>query len=168
METFGPHDLVENFPMRKETFVYLCEKVQPLSFRQDTRFWRAISVERRVAITLWCLATPCEYRSLAHLFGIPRSTVCTIVHDVCRAILYALMDAYTLGEALEKVFNGFEGKWGFPQCAGGIDGSHISISAPELNHTDYYNRKGSMIMQAIVDHDYLFGDICVGWPGTKL
>ena len=45
---------------------------------------------------------------------------------------------------------------------------HILICAPELNHTDYYNRKGwySMIVQAIVDHEYLFRDICVGWPGS--
>ena len=51
---------------------------------------------------------------------------------------------------------------------GAIDGSHIPVSAPELNHTDSYNRKGwySMIVQAIVDHNYLFRDICVGWPGS--
>ena len=23
-----------------------------------------------------------------------------------------------------------------------------------------------MIVQAVVDHDYLFSDICVGWPGS--
>ena len=23
-----------------------------------------------------------------------------------------------------------------------------------------------MIIQAIVDHDYIFRDICVGWPGS--
>ena len=140
METFGPHDWVENFRMKKETFVYLCNKVRPMIFWQSTRFRQAISVERRVAITLWCLATPCEYRSIAHLFGIARSTVCTIVHDTCRAILRALMDVYIKfpsGEALEKVIDGFENKWGFPQCVGASDGSHIPISAPELNHTDY-------------------------------
>ena len=72
------------------------------------------------------------------------------------------------GESLKQVVDGFDSKWGFPQCIGAIDGCHIPVSAPDLNHTDYYNRKGwySMIVQAIVDHDYLFRDICVGWPGS--
>ena len=37
-----------------------------------------------------------------------------------------------------------------------------------MNHTDYYNRKGwySMLVQAIVDHNYLFRDLCIGWPGS--
>ena len=38
----------------------------------------------------------------------------------------------------------------------------------QLNHTDYYNLKGwySMIIQAIVYHEYIFRDICIGWPGS--
>ncbi|XP_062518285.1 uncharacterized protein LOC134193474 [Corticium candelabrum] len=54
--------------------------------------------------------------------------------------------------------------------AGAIDGSHIPITPPVLNHTDYYNRKGwySVILQAVVDHhQYLFCDINVGWPRNK-
>ena len=54
------------------------------------------------------------------------------------------------------------------QCAGAIDGSHIPVRAPTLNHTDYYNRKGwySIIIQAVVDHNYIFRDVCIGWPGS--
>ena len=54
------------------------------------------------------------------------------------------------------------------QCAGAIDGSHIPVRPPALSHTDYYNRKRwhSIILQAVVDHEYLFRDINVGWPGS--
>ena len=39
---------------------------------------------------------------------------------------------------------------------------------PASNHTDYYNRKECycIILQAVVDHKYIFRDICVGWLGS--
>ena len=55
---------------------------------------QAISVQQRVAITLWCLATPAEYRTIAHLFGVARSTVCEIVHEASSAIVRNLMTTY--------------------------------------------------------------------------
>ena len=59
-------------------------------------------------------------------------------------------------------------KWDIIQCAGAIDGSHIPVSAPIGNHTDYYNRKDwySIVIQAVVDHNYIFHDIYIGWPGS--
>ena len=48
---------------------------------------RPVSVERRVAVTLWILATvtSSEYRSVFHLFGLAHCTVCVIVHETCKA-----------------------------------------------------------------------------------
>ena len=62
----------------------------------------------------------------------------------------------------------FEKKWGFPQCVGAVDGSHIPIITPTEFHTDYFNRKGwhSVILQGVVDPCYRFWDINVGWPGS--
>ena len=48
------------------------------------------------------------------------------------------------GEALEKVINGFESKWGFPQSAGAIDGSHIPISAPNSTTPTLTTEKGGI------------------------
>ena len=47
-----------------------------------------------MAVCLWCLGTPIEYHTIAHLFGIGRSTVCDIVHETCRAIVKVLMKEY--------------------------------------------------------------------------
>ena len=129
----------------------------------------AICVEHRVAVTLLCLASCSEYRLLGHLFGIARSTVCVIVHDTCKAIVQVLSPEYIkfpTGTALTEVVEGFKEKCDIMQCAGAIDGSHIPVSPPASNYMDYYNRKGwySILVQAVVDHRYLFRDINVGWP----
>lgn len=128
-------------------------------------------MEKRVAITLWRLGTNQEYRSVAHLFGVGISSVCNIVHEVCTAIVDCLLDKYiTLprGERAMEVVQGFEEVWGFPQCFGAIDGSHIPILAPHDSATDYYNRKRyhSVVLQALVNHEYLFMNTYVGWPGS--
>ena len=159
LNNFGPHDWMQNFRMSREL-----EK-------QTTRLRKPLSVEQRVTITLWILATPVEYRTVAHLFGVARCTVCVVVHETCEAIVSRLLPVYIsfpTGEQLDEVVKGFKEKWDFPQCAGSIDGSHISVTPPSMNHTDYYNRKGfySMIVQAVVDHNYLLRNICVGWPGS--
>ena len=60
-------------------------------------------------------------------------------------------------------------KWGVPQCVGAIDSTHIPIIAPKNNPLDYYNRKGyhsCVVLQALVDHEYKFLDVCVGWPDS--
>ena len=121
-----------------------------------------VSVEKRVAIALWFLATPAEYRTIAHLFGVARSTVCEIVHKTCQAIVTVLLRKYIKFLSVEQVnsaVDGFKTKWGVPQCVGAINGSHIPISAPALNHTHYYNHKGwySVVLQSlVVDHSYCF------------
>jgi len=42
------------------------------------------------------------------------------------------------------------------------------MTPPAMNHTDYYNRKGfySVIVQAVVDYNCFFRNVCVGWPGS--
>lgn len=133
---------------------------------------KAISVERRLAVTLWFLATPCEYRTIDNLFDIARSTVCEIVQETCNAIVKSLLHKYIefpTGDKLDElIIDGFKTNWGVPQCVGAVDGCHIPSSSPAMNRTDYYNRKGwySMILQGVVDHSYRFIDINVGWPGS--
>ena len=60
----------------------------------------ALTVEKRVPITLWCLATPCEYRTVVHLFGVAHSTVCTIVHSTCQDIVNSLLSKISKLEML--------------------------------------------------------------------
>ena len=85
-------------------------------------------------MTFWRLATNIEYRTLSELFGIGKSTVGEIVIETCNAIATRLLPQYVYipkGEKLKEIVNGFETYWGFPQAAGAIDDSHISILRPD-------------------------------------
>ena len=169
-ETFEDKDWVENFRMRKETFNYLCHQLRPSIKRKTTIMRSPIPVEKRVAITLWRLATNSGYRTIGHLFGVARNTVCNIVNEVCKSIvrnMHGKVLKWPTGEILLDNIEHFERRWGFPQTVGAVDGTHIPILRPSEYHTDYYNRKGyySMIMQAVVDSYYRFIDIYIGWPG---
>ena len=67
-----------------------------------------------------------------------------------------------------NVIQGYHEDWGFPICGGVIDGTHVLILAPNESHADYVNRKGyhSIIMQTVVDHNNLYTDVVIGWPGS--
>lgn len=61
----------------------------------------------------------------------------------------------------------FMDRWQFPNCCGAIDGKHIRIKAPNKSGSDFFNYKGysSLILMAVVDHDYKFLFVDVGAHG---
>ena len=167
LETFSPQDWIENFCLSKAIFDHLCTQLTPYIQYCNTHLRDTISVKKHVAITLWTLGSPAEYRTVAHLFGVGRSTVCEVVHETCQAIVNHLLPKYIHFPSVaqqQQYINDFENRWGVPQCIGAIDGSHIPVSPPTLCHTDYYNCKGwySLLIQAVVDYKYCFLDIYTG------
>ena len=79
------------------------------------------------------MATNVDFRTIGHLFGVSKASVCNILRDVCRAMLKVLLSKYIQlpsGSGLATVMSGFAMK-GFPQCAGVVDGTHIPIEAPK-------------------------------------
>lgn len=122
-------------------------------------------------IALWRLATNIEYRSLGLLFGIGKSKAFHISLDFVQAVIRTLTPVYVIipKENFQSIVDGLRNIWNFPQCGGAIDGTHIPIIVPLEYHKDYFNRKGwhSVVTQAIVDHEYKFLDISVGYPGSN-
>ena len=105
-------------------------------------------------------------RTIAWLFGISKSSLCVIVRETYEAILQNQMIKLPKGDILDQVIEGFEFRWGFPNCVGAVDGTHIP---PTNCRTDYYNRKGSysIILQRLVDFKYLLKDICwLAWQSA--
>jgi hypothetical protein len=76
--------------------------------------------------------------------GVSVSFVCNCIKEVCEAIRrhFSNVIKFPTGVEILQVIQEYENKWGFPMCAGCIDGTHIPILAPNENHKDYVNRKG--------------------------
>ena len=85
--TFSPRDWHDNFRMSQATFVYVCDELRSTIEKADTDMRKAIPVEKRVALTLWYLATNADYRTIGHLFGVSKPTVCVVTKEVCNAIV---------------------------------------------------------------------------------
>ena len=154
METaFTEKEWYDNFRVSRPTFDYF--------------FYSSVKQSRERSISVFSA----EYRTIANLFGVSTSFVCLCIRDVCKAITKKLKNDFLKvpkGEDLREVMRLYKEKWGFPSCAGAIDGTHIPIQAPLENRTDYINRKSyhSIVMQALVDSKYLFRDVVIGWPGS--
>lgn len=171
VSSWSDNEFKGNLRVSRQTFTYLVAELNPTLRRQNT-IRSSVPVDQRIAIALWRLGTNIEYRTLSHLFGVGLSTVCVIVHEVCRAIVEVLSERYIKlpkdDTNAQAIVDGFLHCWQFPQCTGAIDGSHIPIIAPPVSPKDYVNRKGfhSILLQAVVDHQCRFLDIYIGWPGS--
>ena len=142
----------------------MCDDLRP-SFPDLARSVREpLQLGHRVAIAVYWMTSAGEYRAIANLFGVGKSTVHKCIHDVCTAMAENILDKYVKFPAdddLQHVIDGFDNTWGFPNCAGAVDSTHIPIIAPESAHGDYVNRKGwySIILQAGCDHNYIITDM---------
>ena len=169
--TFKDRQWYENFHVSREAFQYIVSEVEHEIRRQDIKFRKAVCPSTKVAILLYYVGSTAECRTTANLFGISKSFVSLCIKEVALAIIRKLKTSFLLvpkGEDLKEVMKIYRKKWGFPACAGAIDGTHVPIQAPLENPTDSVNQKSfhSVVMQAYVDARYLFRDVVVGWPGS--
>lgn len=142
-------------------------KINTKSFRRDT-----ILPEKRIAMVLYYLKDQGSFRMTANTFGVSLSTLSVSLRVVCRAINTILgpeMISFpkTKNEIKEAVAK-FEEKFGFPQCIGCIDGTHIPIKKPIENPQNYfcYKMKYSLNVQAVCDEAGLFTNVEIKWPGS--
>ncbi|XP_062557829.1 putative nuclease HARBI1 [Armigeres subalbatus] len=169
---FSDYKFKNTFRVDRKTMAYLVTKLYYL--RKEDTCWRwAISLEKRIAIAMYALGSSAEYRTVASLFGVGRTTVGELVLEFCDAVIHSMQDetftSYPPTTAkIEEITSGFL-KHGFPQCYGAVDGCHIEVSVPKNEAVDYYNFKGwhSVVLFAAVDYRYRFTYINVGVPGRS-
>ncbi|XP_068704073.1 uncharacterized protein [Montipora foliosa] len=103
-----------------------------------------ISVEERVGLALWRIATGNSFRTCGLQFGYGKSTAKCICEEFEKALARKkdqFIQFPVTREDIQNSIDEFEEKYGIPQIVGAIDGCHIEINAPPRNREDYYNRK---------------------------
>ncbi|KAL4104838.1 hypothetical protein QTP88_020114 [Uroleucon formosanum] len=78
--------------MTPETFNNLLNLIEPKIRKEDTKFRLSIPANERLALTLRYLATGDSFASLSLLFKVSKSSISSIVPEVCTAIIEELQD----------------------------------------------------------------------------
>ncbi|KDR20561.1 hypothetical protein L798_04578, partial [Zootermopsis nevadensis] len=106
----------------------------------------------------------------SHNFRLGKTTVRTIIRQVCSAI-WTKVKEVCLREPTEEEWKDIaetcQKQAQFPNCIGAVDGKHIRKNRPPHSGSLYYNYKrySSIVLLAICDADYKFTSTDVGAYG---
>ncbi|KAI9145211.1 hypothetical protein BKA69DRAFT_548456 [Paraphysoderma sedebokerense] len=163
---YDDHEFIDDFRLSRELFEWLCQELAPELQKDSIGRGNPISVPKRVAITLWRLASGCSMRLLARQFEIGLSTAFTVFYEVVIAItkkLYTKTIRYPPKEdeaGWKEIATDFHCRRGLWPCVGAIDGTHIPLRKPagDTINQGYINRKGwaSLNFQCVVDAHGIF------------
>ena len=118
----------------------------------------------QVAVLLCYLSDEGHYRKIGNTFGLTKSTVSIIVHDVAFYVTNGVGPQYTklpstnaeTNHSVEQFLN----KFGIPQCSGAADGTHVGLKQPQENPANYTTSK-TYYIQASCDRRYCFTDVVI-------
>ena len=162
---------VQMFRFTKPAVFALADLLRPTIQKKDIKYRLAILVVIRVACCLFKLTHGASLFICNEMFAIGRSIVSCILRDVVHAINDTLAHELTWprGDCLRQTQENFYDLCSLPGVVGAIDGTHISISKPQIVLADYfYFKPGEYTLnyQAIVDSQKRFMDLYLGMPGS--
>ena len=102
------------------------------------------------------LATGDSFCTISASFHIGRSTVSSIITQVCDALWGKLSKTHLMAptcQDLLEIVSQFEEIWNFPHCIGAMDGKHVVLQCPKNSGSLFFNYKGtfSIVLLAVVD-----------------
>ena len=92
---------------------------------------------------------------------------------MCTAIIAEYVDEVmpfpTTAAEWTVISDGFMERWNFPHTLGALDGKHIACKCPPASGSSYFNYKKffSVVLLALVDHDYKFIWADIGGRGAS-
>lgn len=164
------------FRVSKKTFDYICSLVrEDLISRPPSGLinieGRLLSVEKQVAIALRRLASGDSQVSVGASFGVGQSTVSQVTWRFIEAMEQRAKHHLKWPDPnrMEEIKSKFKALFGFPNCCGAMDVTHIIMTLPAVETSDDWcdqEKNISMFLQGIVDDEMRFLDIVTGWPGA--
>lgn len=118
------------------------------------------------------MATGRCHQDLADSYRIGRSTVQSIIPEVCDVIYKVLQPIYLPAKTTQDwldISEEFLSVWNFPNCVGAIDGKHIAIQAPKKSGSSFHNYKSfySVVLLGVADASYKFSYVDIGANGIQ-
>ncbi|XP_003244309.1 protein ALP1-like [Acyrthosiphon pisum] len=158
--------------INEEMFNVLLQKMAPKIQKQNTMMREALPAKLKLEVTLRYLATGDSYKTLQYIYRVGKSSISEFVPEVFNAILEELKEYIEVPREKSKwnkIMDGFNSLWNFPNCIGAIDGKHIVMECPANSGSNYFNYKGtfSIVLLALVDHNYNFTCIDIGSYGSN-
>ncbi|XP_047137567.1 uncharacterized protein LOC101235978 [Hydra vulgaris] len=163
----------KNFRLDKNSFFELVSLLEPyISPDSYSPNIRAITPEKKVAITLYYLKDSGTLNITANTFGIAVCTTSAVIFEVCNAIVKYIGPSFVNlpknKQQMREKISEFESKFGMIQVFGCVDGTHIPIVCPTNHSQDYfcYKQYYSLQVQAVCDYKGSFLDVECMWPGS--
>ena len=137
MGVSSPECWQKNFRMTREQFNELCDELRPhISPNPNSPNYRALPLEKKVAIALYYLKDTGSTWMTANTFGIHQCTVSKVVVEFSSAVVKNMTPKLiTLPKTVEdmhKKVSEFELRFGMVQAFGCIDGTHIPIKTHKI------------------------------------
>ena len=163
----------KNFRISKCDFKVLVDLIRPFYTERSSRIRNdVISLEKRIAVTLYYLKDQGSMTMTANTFGIARCTVGQVVHEICKILTenvgpQLIKFPVEREEVMESTAQ-FLKRFGCPQIIGCVDGTHVPIKQPSENAHDYMSYKlfYSINCQAICNAFGQFINVEIKWPGS--
>ncbi|XP_047510358.1 protein ANTAGONIST OF LIKE HETEROCHROMATIN PROTEIN 1-like [Pieris napi] len=157
---YTDEDYAEKFKMKKTTIQalinHLREYIKPCS--------SVIPLDKKVHIFLWLLTSDSSYSDVAELFGMHKSSVSYIFHELATLLSeqkYHFINWPSLEEQHVTRIK-VNSRFGFPNCVGFIDACRLRVRSKT-------NQKGKpeiILLQAVCDETLMFFDIHIGQIGS--
>ncbi|KAJ2947916.1 hypothetical protein O0L34_g9707 [Tuta absoluta] len=157
---FTDEDYFNTFNIKKSTVQALINHLQDLAKPGAT----IVPFDKKVHVFLWVLTSNLSYGEIGVQFGLHKSSVSYIFHEIA-ALLAEQRYHYITWPSMEeqhltriKVNSRFK----FPNCVGFIDVSHFKVGSKRSKKS----LPEAMLLQAVCDENLSFIDIHIGDAGA--